>query len=263
MEKVLVDELNEESLLHFDYINSIENIENKGIQPHIGENAIGLEDTPKVFFSKGELGILKVTEVWLRWLMNRIFGTNDRLGIHKNLTKEEQQEIEKKWIKEFLSGKYKEDEEKKKVLFDYFYKYLKERTYFLLDIKEGEEYSSNDIDEIKSKLNKKEDNLKKAFAKIMYGEFSDINSIKMDDWNMHTKTGIGVTKDKIKQVETTDGKTDMLSIVLYLYEKHKKIPHTHFLLDDFIKYAKKKEELNIIINEEGAKDDKINNNRIY
>ena len=46
---------------------------------------MGIEKNPKIFFSKGEIGILKVTEVWARWLMHRIFGVQDRLGLKANL----------------------------------------------------------------------------------------------------------------------------------------------------------------------------------
>lgn len=46
---------------------------------------MGIEKNPKIFFSKGEIGILKVTEVWARRLMNRIFGVQDRLGLKANL----------------------------------------------------------------------------------------------------------------------------------------------------------------------------------
>ena len=156
-----------------------------------------------------------------------------------------------------------EDIEKKSKLFEYFYNYLKERTYLTLDITDGIEYDSNDLDENKVDIKTNSNYITKEFAKIMYCEFSDIDNPIMDEWNMHTKTGIGVDKEKIKQVATNDGRTDMLSIVLYLYDKYKDIPHSKFLLDDFIKYAKSKEELNIMLGEEGYKNDQNNNSRSY
>ena len=67
MEKVILDDLPENSLFHFTHKDSIEEIEKNGLKPVIGANANGIEETPKIFFSKGELGIIKVTEVWLRW----------------------------------------------------------------------------------------------------------------------------------------------------------------------------------------------------
>ena len=65
--------------------SDLKQISEEGLHPIIGENAMGIEKNPKIFFSKGEIGILKVTEVWARWLMNRIFGVQDRLGLKANL----------------------------------------------------------------------------------------------------------------------------------------------------------------------------------
>ncbi len=262
MDKVLIDELEENSLFHFTHQSNIEKISTQGLKPVIGENAFGIEETPKIFFSKGELGIIKVTEVWLRWLMNRIYGPNDRLGIYKNLPQEERTNRISEWSKEFLSGEYKNDKAKKEKLFEYFYTYLKERRYLVLDIEDQKEYDSNAVDENKVNL-KKQDYIYSAFAKIMYGEFSNMETSVMDDWNMHTKSNIEVPRNKIKQVTLKDGKDDMLSIVLYLYDKYKNMEHSKFLLDDFVEYAKKKEILKEMINEEGCKDDQNNNSRIY
>lgn len=262
MEKVVLDDLKEDSLFHFTHQKSLDEIEKSGLKPVIGANANGVEETPKIFFSKGKLGVIKVTEVWLRWLMNKIYGVNDRLGMYKKLTEEENKERISKWTKEFLSKEYLNDQEKKDKLFEYVYDYFKERTYLQLDINDGIEYNLNDYDENKLKFHT--DKTKNYdFAKIMYGEFSDINNPIMDDWNMHTKTNTGVDKTKIKQVTTKDGKTDMLSIIIDLYDKYKNIPHNGFLLDEFIEYSKKKEEANNMVNEEGNKNDKINHSRLY
>ena len=195
--------------------------------------------------------------------MNRIYGVNDRLGMYKNETEEEHKERMSKWTKEFLSKEYLNDQEKKDKLFEYVYKYFKERTYLQLDIKDGIEYDSNDKDEAKEKLLSNQDYMPSAYAKMMYGEFSNMDTVVMDDWNMHTKSNIGVDKSKIKQVTTKDGKTDMLSIIIDLYDKYKNMPHSGFLLDEFVEYSKKKEEINNMINEEGNNYDQVNNSRFY
>lgn len=262
MEKVIIDDLPENSFYHFTLEENLSQIEEKGLVPIIGENSEGIEETPKIFFSKGELGIIKATEVWLRWLMNRIYGVNDRLNMRQEMTEEEKNIHISEWTKEFLSGEYKNDKDKKEKLFEYFYKYLKGRIYLQLNMQDGNEYDSNDLDENKVRL-QEQDYMYNAFAKVMYGEFSNMETPVMDDWNMHTKSNKGVEKDKIKQITTKDGKEDMLSIILYLYEKHKDIPHNHFLLDDFVEYAKNKEELDTMINEEGNEYDKGNYSRIY
>ena len=55
----------------------------------------------------------------------------------------------------------------------------------------------------------------------------------------------------------------MLSIIIYEYDKHKDIPHSHLLLDDFIVYAKKRKETEEMLGKEGVKSDQDNINRIY
>lgn len=52
----------------------------------------------------------------------------------------------------------------------------------------------------------------------MYGYFSDVDSLVMDQWNMHTKANKGVEKEKISQVVSSTGAEDGLSIVQEMYE---------------------------------------------
>ena len=263
MEQISVDNLTEENLFHFTRTNNLESIRIEGIKPIIGDNAIGIEDTPKTFFSKGKLGVLKANEVWLRWLMNRIFGWNDRLGLYKYETKEERQKRMSKWTEEFLNKNYFNDTEKKEKLFEYFYKYTKERSYLVLLLEAEKDYRIDDEDENKVRLRNSDNEISQAFAKEMYGQFSNFESTVMDDWNMHTISGTHISPSNIKQVATPDGKTDMLSILMYIYEHNKDIPHNNFLLDDFIEYAKNKKTLEEMISEGDQKNDQNNYSRIY
>ena len=261
MEKVKLEDLSQDSLFHFSHKKALESIEQEGLRAQIGENAFGIEKTPKVFFSKGDLGIIKVTEVWLRWLLNRIYGPKDRLGMFEKLSSEENKERIRIWTKEFLSGEYKNDSEKQEVLFEYFYDYLENRRYFVLDLEEGKEYSSDDIDENKKQLHTRPE-IDSLYANIMYGEFSDMSIDKMDDWNMHTKAGVSnIPPKKIRQVISKEGKEDMLSIVLELYDKYKGIPHNRMLIDNFVRYVKKRKELDLIVYGENDKNDQINYSR--
>ena len=240
MERITIDKLNEESLYHFTERSNLKTISKDGLVPTIGENAHGIENTPKIFFSRGEIGILKVSEVWLRWLMNRIYGSNNRLNIYKGLSPKEKKERIDSWNHEFITKAYLRDEEKKERLFEYYYDYLKKRTYLTLNIKEGEEYDSKDIDENKVALKQKNNKYEQEYARIMYGDFSNMDDMTMDSWNMHTKTDKGIKNNKIRIVETPDNKDDMLSILIYVYDKNKTIPHKKLLLDDFIKFVNKK-----------------------
>ena len=263
MEKKTIEEIDDNSYFHFTHKSNYENIDNLGLSATIGCNAIGIEESPKVFFSKGKIGILKVSEVWLRWLMNRIFGEKNMIGIYDNLSSSDKEEEIFKWGTEFISGEYKDDNKKKEILFKYFFKYLEDRIYYKLDINEGIEFESSDIDENKNKIKIINRNSYRLFAKTMYGEFSDIDSLIMDDWNMHTKSNVGIEKNKLQQVITKDGKEDMLSIVIDVYDKYKDMPHKKMLLDDFIEYAKRKRLVNELVDEVKKENDQIDSSRVY
>ena len=227
--------IKENQLYHFTKKDNLEYISVEGLKPQLGENSLYIEKTPKIFFSKGYLGILKTTEVWLRWLMNRIYGPRNIINIYKNSPSKELLSL---WKDEFLSRKYLNDTEKKEVLFNYFYNYAKERIYLVLDL--NEEYNENDIDEVKRNLINDKGNIDYYFAKEMYSQFSNIDSETVEEWNMCTKPGISISPDKISLLTTTSGKTDMLSIIIEVYDKYNPFKSKDYLLNDFIEYAKEK-----------------------
>ena len=73
---------------------------------------------------------------------------------------------------------------------------------------------------------------------------------------MHTKTGISIDKDKIKLLQTETGATDVLTILIELYDISKYIFEPSYfeqfdILEVFIDYAKK--ELNQDYNNEQNK----------
>lgn len=258
MKKITIDDLPENSFFHFTHINNIEDIKENGLKSTVGENSAGIENTPKVFFSVGEIGILEIMEVWLRILINKIYGSKDILNLYNYERYEEKQERLITWADEFISQKYLDDSIRKGLLFEYFYNYLKERIYLVLDIEEGEDYLIDDLDEHKAKLNNEQASLEYLIAKEQYGPFSDFNTNQVDNWNMHTKTNTSISRDKIKQVTTNIGEEDVLSIVLEVYAKNKWKIEYRLLLDDFIEYAKNKELI-----KEGRGYDQNNNSRIY
>lgn len=258
MKKITIDDLPENSFFHFTHINNIEDIKENGLKSTVGENSAGIENTPKVFFSVGEIGILEIMEVWLRILINKIYGSKDILNLYNYERYEEKQERLITWADEFISQKYLDDSIRKGLLFEYFYNYLKERIYLVLDIEEGKDYLIDDLDEHKAKLNNEQASLEYLIAKEQYGPFSDFNTNQVDNWNMHTKTNTSISRDKIKQVTTNIGEEDVLSIVLEVYAKNKWEIEYRLLLDDFIEYARNKELI-----KEGREYDQNNNSRIY
>ena len=237
MFNIEISNIKENQLYHFTKKENLEKISVEGLKPQIGENSKYIENTPKIFFSKGTQGILKSTEVWLRWLMNRIYGPKNIIGIYNQLSKEDKIARLSKWQEEFLSKDYLKDNIKKEVLFNYFYNYTKERVYLVLNL--DEEYIENDIDEVKQNLIKNKQ-IDYYFAKEMYADFSNMDSEIVDDWNMHTKREIEVSPKKISILSTNSGKNDMLSIIIEIYDKENILKTNDYLIKDFIKYAKKR-----------------------
>ena len=75
----------------------------------------------------------------------------------------------------------------------------------------------------------------------MYGDYSDFNSAIMDKWNMHTFFGTQIEPERIMQVVDSKGRTDMLHILIKMYEKCKFHKDCKLdILDDFISFAKQK-----------------------
>lgn len=229
MRKVIIDSLDmDNTLFHFD-VRDISFIEKYGFQADIGPDSKNAEKTPKVFFSKGIKGVLNIIDVWLIWRMNKD---------HQN---------SKDWPKEFLSGTYLDNEEKKKITFNNMYEWLMQRRYYKVDLLLGIDYIKNDIDEAKQsaiqdkieKENKKEVPWKFLFASEMYKEKITHNDATMEDWNMHTIVGHGISPDKITLIQTKDGREDALSIIELLYQQYDNKEEFR-ILNSFIAYCEKR-----------------------
>ena len=258
MKKITIDDLSDNSFFHFTHIDNLEDIKENGLKSTVGENSAGIENTPKVFFSVGKTGIIEIMEVWLRILMNKIYGSKDILNFYSAEVEEKKNKRISRWTNEFINQRYLEDNLKKELLFEYFYNYLKERVYLALDIEEGKDYLIDDLDEYKVALNKEKDSIEYLIAKEQYGPFSNFNTNQVDTWNMHTKVNTPISRDKIKQVITKHGEEDVLSIVKDVYNKNREKLDYKLLLDDFIEYVREKELI-----KEGRKYDKANNSRNY
>ncbi len=265
------------ALFHFHPKEFHEEVKQKGLEPRIGSNAKGIEQTEKIFFSKGLDGVLKLWDVWIKWEMKHafngddkypeLFNNNNEILIMKDYwTKYYPVDGNAEEIKLFFQNIPKEYKEK---FFSILIKSkIENQEYYILDIEDGKEYDSNDIDEIKQKLKNDYDKIDKQdypsllkqqkkinHARVLYGSYSK-NDIYMDNWNMHTKTGISIDKDKIKLLQTETGATDVLTILIELYDISKYIFEPSYfeqfdILEVFIDYAKK--ELNQDYNNEQNK----------
>ena len=234
---IFLDSLNSNAYFHVTETSNLVSIFNSGLEPRIGPNSTGVGLTAKIFFVKGSDSVLKMWDVWLKWEMVNLFGQNQ---MAKKLYDFPQ---DKNWYNEFLSGNYKYDEEKKSLLFDFMFNYMFDRSYLMLDLKEGIDYSSNDIDENKVKQSKDKGSIKDKISRILYGDgkYSNCDSYKTDIWNMHTFVGRSIDKSKIKKLISTNGSSNVIDIVIEIYDRCDDKDKENFdLLNDYITYSKNK-----------------------
>ena len=231
MKKININQVDlENSLFHFDY-RDIDFIDKNGFPADIGPDSKNAELTPKVFFIRGAKGVLDIIDVWIIWRMNREFSNTEG------------------WVREFLSGDYLFDEEKKEHVFKIMYEWLSERKYYLLNLVEGQDYFEDDVDEVKlSALNDKKECEKNntipwkyLFAREMYNTKILKAGLSMEEWNMHTISGHGIKPELITLIETENGKNDALTVVKSLYEIYGN-SEEYRILNSFINYCKIIEE---------------------
>jgi len=239
MKEILLDELDDNnSFFHFTKIENMESISKIGLEARIGPNSdIANEPFTTVFFSKGKKGILENSDAWLKWFMYHAYTEDNMFGFyHKEKDVKEQVE---NWYQEFYSRKYLADTKKQERLFEIISKSMQKATYLSLDLEPGKEFDYNDYDNLKVKTLKEKaegNDIRYKTSKEMYGSFSNIDSPIMDGWNMHTKRATSIPQEKISRVVTKDGKKDMLSIVVAVYQQKKEDEH-YDLLEHFMKYV--------------------------
>lgn len=236
----------EHTFFHFANKIAFDSIAHNGLISQIGDRANGVESKELIFFSEGAENVLRLCNTWIKWIMHRTYGEKNQFGYYAS--KDECLSSQSSWCKEFLNKEYLNDEEKKKYVFELVMSGMKERIYFALELKEGQDFSYFDIDYNKqSALNDKlKGNIKPyLFEKEMYSDYSNVDVATMDKWNMHTLPQTEkIEPCKITQIIDSKGQTDMLSIVFELYEKYKGQDLACDILDDFIEYAKIRELAN-------------------
>lgn len=241
MDLVKIKEIDIQNIfLHFTKTKNIEQIRSQGLLAKIGENAMGIEYSKKVFFSKGVEGALKIIDVWMKWSMNRQFGYHSLKNQYQG---EKLVEKLSEWSNQFITKEYIKDEEKKKVIFNKMFNDMKDSSYLILGLEEGVDFSYNDIDEAKQFcINQKINGnmLTYNFMKEMYGNYSDASTNKLEEWNLHTFSNKNIEKEKISQLTTDSGKKDVTSILVEIYDKYRDKNTKYDLLDDYIQYSKEK-----------------------
>lgn len=265
IQNINIEELSDKELtqmcFHYSLKKDKSSIDKNGLQARVGRNSEGIDDLKSIYFSYGIEGVLETWDVWLRWRANRLgnpYWQEENEEIIEKINNGTATEQEKKefyyksklWNEEYASGKYRDNKENINFLYDFEMEEMQASNYYILDLKEGKDFSFDEIDAKKQEqlaLKDKPNNISYKMFLEMYGKYSDFDSAKVDKWNMNTFLGkeITIEPERIKQLTLPDGKDDVLSIVTYLYDKYKEITpknqQVEFdLLDGYMEHLKEK-----------------------
>lgn len=244
-EKCMLDDLDiDDTYFHFTDKEYLESTKDNGLVSDVGKHSKGIDEKPSIFFSSGMVATIQGTDVWIKWAMNRMYGEKNQFHIYDGLDESVVKSKQSEWFKEFLNKEYLNDGERKEKAFEMIFDSLKGKSFLTVDLKPGIDFSLDDIDYTKQRaLNSKEngDMIAYLMAKEMYGDYSDFDSTKMDKWNMHTFWNAQVEPERIMQVTDSKGRTDMLNILIEMYDKCKSKDCQFDILDDFISYARQRE----------------------
>lgn len=193
---------------HFTRQKNLKSIQNQGLIPKIGIHALTLEKTKKVFFVEGLDHLLILFDCWMYVcsvypLIPGLFNLGVILIRHQ-------------WFPEAIVNVYfkymRYNKIHKIIAYKYFDRFLKRYVLLNLNIKEGVDFSFEDIDQIKARGYKKEYLIKGGYSL----KYSDLETVKMDKWNLHTFSNHGIDSSKLKicYVEDSYKMYDILSYAL-------------------------------------------------
>ena len=237
IKKIKLSEIPEgHDFFHFTRETAIPKIAKQGLRGDLEnrENAVGKDyENPSIYFSKGETGLLKTVDVWLRWEYGRI--SKEKKSPDGSMVT----------VPSVLEATFK------RVLEDF-----KERRYFQLDLIEGEDKENTDFSYDSEDFKKKgavDNGGPTRRTRWMLGSYTNWETPKLEDWNMMTHVGgRGIGIDRMKMIVTEQGKSDALSVIEEVYEKSRKKENVDLrYLDSFIKYVKvltKQQEENLTQN---------------
>lgn len=207
-----------------------------GMPASIGKNSDGIDSEVSIFFSKGTLGVLLLWDVWLKWRLNRMFNPqyrgNNLLEVRNNqnryfsgnITEEERREWVE-WIRYFCNKEFMNDPKILETLFKFEFNEMMSSDYFVLDLKENEEFRWDQIDSKKQSmlLNEKKYNRISTIGRVQYGSYSDYSTPVADKWNMQTIPGknIIIEPKRMKKL-TFKGRDDVFSVISAFYDMYKR-----------------------------------------
>ncbi len=187
--KLSLNDINS-NYFHFTRQSNLKSIDSKGLLPKISFHAMSLEDTKKVFFVQGLDNLLILFDCWIHVcskypLIPGMFSLGTKIMRYK-------------WFPKIVINAYFKYTEYNKlhklVAYKYFDSFLKNYVLLNITIKEKIDFSFDDIDQIKAKGYPKEYLIKGGYSP----KYSDLETIKMDKWNLHTFSNHGIDSSKLK-----------------------------------------------------------------
>lgn len=208
--KISLNDMNS-NYFHFTLGSNLSSIEEKGLLPKKGKHAKYIEETKKVFFVQGLDNLLVLFDCWIN-VYKKIPHFPD-LKITYGLGSKA---MRSKYFPMFLVDFYfmiiKNSKQHKKYAYKTFDKLLDECVLLQLDLEENKDFDFSDIDQIKAKGYRK-----RHLIELGYSEkYSDMNSNKMDNWNLHTLTNRGINPSKLKlcSINNSTNIRDILNYIL-------------------------------------------------
>lgn len=213
MDKIAIRDISQidrmHSFFHYTDKRNLDGIMKKGLEPRIGENALYVEKTPKVFFVEGEKGIVAIMDVWLKWLTGKLstskfkyrFGTAVYMRLPFCI-----KSIPNVLVKRSLASREKRLKSCKKMK-----EILDNSVFLVLGLEEKVDFDYDDIDEVKQAYYE-------SFLKLLYPRDSNLRDSRMEYWNMHTYSNKTVTPQKIALLKDQDN-CDANSVLMNIIEK--------------------------------------------
>lgn len=212
--KISLNDINS-NYFHFTWKSNLSSIEEKGLLPKKGMHAKYIEETEKVFFVQGLDNLLILFDCWIN--VYKKIPILPALKITYGLGSKA---MRSKYFPMFLVDFYfmiiKNSKRHKKYAYKIFDKLLDECVLLHLELEENKDFSFSDIDQIKARGYRK-----RHLIELGYSEkYSDINSNKMDNWNLHTLTNKGINPSKLKLCSINNS-TNIRDILYYILQNTK------------------------------------------
>ncbi len=201
----------ERSFFHYTNIDNLESIFKNGLEPRIGVNSLYIEKTSKIFFVKGEKGIINIMDVWLKWL-------TAKCDVNKFIywlgTTYMRLPFCIKSLPNVVVKKNLNNEKKRHKIYNNMKNILDNSVFLILNLEENVDFDYNDIDEVKERYYD-------SFLKMLYTKNSNLQDKRMEYWNMHTISNKYIEKEKIQILcNNSDYKASV--ILKYLIENNMK-----------------------------------------